>query len=101
MQQQYLIVYEDGSSCERASVDFTSFEQGEKVNVHFLFKTESKKPYADMELHDVDGELIDSCFVSHKWENVNVETVSYTDNGKCFVVMKVQKRVSCVAISKQ
>ena len=90
MQQQYLIVYEDGSSCERASVDFTSFEQGEKVNVHFLFKTESKKPYADMELHDVDGELIDSCFVSHKWENVNVETASYTDNGKRFVAMKLQ-----------
>lgn len=90
MQEGYLIVYEDGGFCERASVDFTAFEQLERVNAHFLFKTESKKPYADMELHDTDGELIDSCFVSHKWENVNVETVCYADNGKRFVAVKLQ-----------
>ena len=90
MQEAYLIVYEDGNVCERASMDFTQLEKGEKVNVHFLFKTESGKPYSDIELHDTEGELIDSCFVSYKWENVNVETETYIEQGKRFAVLKIQ-----------
>ena len=90
MQEKYLIVYEDGCFCESEVMDFTAFQQKEKVFVHFLFKTEGYKAYSDIELYDVDGELIDSCFVSYKWENVNAETSSYEENGRRFVVLKVQ-----------
>ncbi len=90
MQDGYLIVYEDGGVSERAHIDFSNFQKSEKVNAHFLFQTESKKAYSDIELYDATEEYIDSCFVSHKRENVNAETYSYLENGKRCVILKIK-----------
>ena len=93
MQEMYLIVYEDGRVYEHASIDFSTLKKNEKENVHFLFKAESKKAYSDIELYDENDGFIDSCFISYKWENVNVETYTYLDNGKRFAVLKLQKEI--------
>ena len=89
MQEGYIIIYEDGTVCPRADIDFSTLSQGERVNVSFLFKAESRKPYSDVELYDEKGGFIDSCFVSCKWEHVNAESNCYVQDGKRFVSLKI------------
>ena len=74
MQERYLIVYENGEFIECADMDFSAYQKGKKVNAHFRFRADSLKAYSDIELFNAEGEFIDSCFVSSKWENVNTET---------------------------
>lgn len=90
MQESFIVVYEDGETIEREFVDITGLKRGEKVNAHFLFKAESRKPYSDIELNSDTGEFIDSCFVSYKKENVNAELQTYLDGERKFVVIKMK-----------
>ena len=90
MQEGYLIVCEDGtfSSCEK--VNFSQMQALEKVNAHFLFRAESRRPYSEIELYTIEDEFVDSCFVSSKWEHINAEAVAYLQEGKRCVVLKIQ-----------
>ena len=92
MANRYLIVYENGRFYEKEHLDFSLLDKAkaDKVNVHFRFKTETKKPYSEIELYDENGSLVDSCFVSHKWENVNAEAFAYTQEGERFAVLCLQ-----------
>jgi hypothetical protein len=90
MQERYIIVYEDGAYFEREEVDFSRFEKAERVNAHFRFQTESRKPYSDIDLFDAWDGYIDSSFVSHKREHINTETDAYTDGEKRCVFLKIK-----------
>ena len=90
MKQNYCIIYEDGTFYDSDCIDVSKLTKLEKVTAHFQLKTESRKPYADMELYDENGAFIDSCFVSHKWENVNLETWAYSGDGKRLVVLRIK-----------
>ena len=90
MAGRYLFIYENGVFYEGEISDFPTWKKGEKINLHFCLKTESRKSYSDIELYDEAGEYIDSCFFSHKWENVNAEVFSYNDNGKRCAVLLLQ-----------
>lgn len=106
MQESYLILCEDGSFYPCAEFDVAQYQSTGKVSVSFLFKAESRKAYSDMELYGQDGEFIDSCFVSYKWENVTAEAVAYLDDGKRFVVLKMKNesaeeyRIKQISFSK-
>ena len=86
---KYLIVYENGETLWRDDTDLSAFSRGDNVGLHFRLRADSKKDYSDVEIYSDDGEFIDSCFVSCKWENVNAEINSYIDGEKRCVVLSV------------
>ena len=78
----YLLAYENGEYGFERSVDLQNFKKTGMAIVHLQIKTQNAYAYSLSELYSVNGEFVDSCFVTGKWENVNFETEIFVCNGK-------------------
>lgn len=85
--EKYLTIFEDGNWFLEENVPTESL-QG-TVLVRWLMQTQSPKAYSELELYTEDGNLVDSCFVSGKTENVATETRYRVRDEKRFITLKL------------
>ena len=85
----FLLIYESGSFriCEK--LNKSDLQNNGKAFLHFRLKCEGTSEYSDVELYTKD-ELIDSCFVSGKWENVNADVECYLFGGEKCAVLEIK-----------
>ena len=85
--QKYLTIFENGEWLIENDAPVEKL-QG-VVLMRCCIQTQSEKLYSELELYSEDGDLVDSCFVSGKMENMAVQTGYRIRGGKKFITLQM------------
>ena len=85
--QKYLTIFENGDWSIEETMP-TEQLQG-LILMRCCIQTQSEKAYSELELYTENGDLVDSCFVSRKTENMAVQTHYRIRDGKRFITLKM------------
>ena len=85
--RKYLLIFENGEFIVQDGEPKNLTE--ELVLVRFVLETHGKKEYSELEIYTLSDELVDSCFVCNKGENVAVQTQFGIENERKFIALSI------------
>lgn len=85
--QKYLTIFEDGEWFIEKTMPLEKLQGLVLMRCHI--QSQSEKAYSELELYTEDGELVDSCFVSGKTENMAVQTGYRIRDKKKFITLQI------------